>query len=225
MQAKNLTGGQELLCINTEKVYDWVINETTFDLTLGDLELPIGPTGDPIECDDIVDNGVTCEVAPAEVDPIVVLGRVDQEFVIDGTTVTLQLVNIQKNFDVTVFVELLPELGGATIEVGTVSFTRCEQVILCAPEGTDVDVTFTDLDCFVCTAICVENGTEVDELTDITVSVRLCQSIQSTFEVTLELVADFCAPRDMLPIPPCPAPTMPPQCPVIFPSGDDGDNG
>ncbi|MGP4062199.1 hypothetical protein [Halobacillus sp. H74] len=223
MQAKNLTGGQELLCINTEKVYDWIINEASFDLTLGDFDLPLGPTGDPIECDDIVN--VSCTVEPAEVDPIEIVGRVNQELVIDGTMLTLQLVNIRKNFTVTVFVELVPELGGGLVEVGEVDFTRCEQVLLCAPEGTDVDVTYTDLDCFICNFTCEENGTETDTLDDVTVSVRLCQSIQSTFDVTLEIVADFCEPRDQLPIPPCPAPMMPPQCPVLFPNGDDGTNG
>ncbi|WP_173918945.1 hypothetical protein [Halobacillus sp. Marseille-Q1614] len=222
MQAKNLTGGQELLCINTEKVYDWVINEATFDLTLGDFDLPLGPTGDPITCDDIAENGISCEVAPLDT---VILGREEVEIPVGDTVVTLQLVNIQKTFEVTISVQLIAELGGGTVEVGTATFTRCEQVLLCAPEGTDVEVTYTDLSCFVCTATCVENGTEGDELTDITVTVRLCQSIQSTFDVTLEIVADFCAPREQLQLPACPAPTMPPQCPVIFPNGDNGDNG
>ncbi|MFD2654531.1 hypothetical protein [Gracilibacillus thailandensis] len=224
MQMDNLTGGQELLCINTEKVYDWILNEATFDLNLPDLELPINPvTGDPLECDDIDLDTVTCEVAPAETDPIVVLEREDQVFIVDDEEVTLQIVNIRKNFEVTVFVNLVPALGGTQVEVGTAEFTRCEQVILCAPEGTDIDVSYTDLDCFVCTAACdAGTTTEADEL-DVTVTVRLCQSIQSTFDVTLELVAEFCQPRDILPFPPCPAPTIPAQCPVVFPS--NGNNG
>ncbi|UOQ45222.1 hypothetical protein MUN89_04540 [Halobacillus salinarum] len=229
MQANNLYGGQELLCINTEKVYDWILNEASFDLTVGDLPLPIGPTGEQLECADIDDTTTSCTVRPTdpalgEPDPIVILDRVDQEFVIDGAMVTLQLVNIRKNFVVTIFVNLVPELGGGLVEVGTATFTRCEQVILCAPTGTDVDVTYTELDCFVCTATCMLNGTDIDTLDDITVTVRLCQSIQSTYDVTLEITADFCEPRDMLPIPPCPAPTIPPQCPVIFPTTPAGTN-
>ncbi|WP_085992740.1 hypothetical protein [Oceanobacillus senegalensis] len=225
MQANNLTGGQELLCINTEKVYDWVLNEATFDLSLTDLELPLNPvTGDQLECDDLDLDSVTCEVAPTEVDPFVILDREDQEFEIDGAIVTLQLVNIRKNFEVTIFANLAADLGGANVEIGTVEFTRCEQVILCAPDGTDIDVTYTDLDCFVCTATCdVGTTTDIDEL-DVTVTVRLCQSIQSTFDVTLEIVADFCQPRDILELPPCPAPTIPPQCPVVFPVNGNGDN-
>ncbi len=222
MQANNLSGGQELLCINTEKVYDWILNEATFDLNLMDLELPLNPnTGEQLTCEDIDIDTVTCTVTPAAMEPIVILDRVDQELVIDGTEVTLQLVNIRKNFEVTVFVDLIPELGGGTVEVTEAEFTRCEQVILCAPEGTDIDVSYTDLDCFVCTACC-DDTMDPNEL-DVTLTVRLCQSIQSTFDVTLEIVAEFCEPRDMLPIPPCPAPTIPPQCPVVFPNNDDGE--
>ncbi|PWU68229.1 MULTISPECIES: hypothetical protein [Gracilibacillus] len=221
MQAENLVGGQELLCINTEKVYDWILNEASFDLSLNDLDLPVNPvTGTQLECDDIDLDTVSCTVAPAEIDPIVVLDRENQVFMLDGEEVTLQLVNIRKNFEVTIFVNLVAELGGAQVEVGSADFTRCEQVILCAPTGTDINVTFTDLDCFVCTATCDPGTTtEVDEL-DVTVTVRLCQSIQSTFPVTLELEAAFCEPRDILPFPPCPAPTMPAQCPVVFPNSN-----
>lgn len=222
MKASNLSGGQELLCINTEKVYDWVLNEATFDLSIDGLPLPISPvSGTQLECSDIDLDTVSCSVAPAEVDPIVILDRVDQDFVIDGTEVTLQIVNIRKNFEVTIFVNLIEALGGATVEVGTVDFTRCEQVILCAPEGTDIDVTYTDFDCFVCQALCDTTTTDTPDELDITLSVRLCQSIQSTYGVTLEIVADFCEPRDILPFPSCPAPTRPPQCPVVFPSNDD----
>lgn len=224
MQMDNSPGGKELLCINTEKVYDWIVNEATFDLSLPDLDLPLNPvTGTQLECDDIDLDTVTCEVSPAEVDPVVILDREDQEFIVDGEEVTLQIVNIRKNFEVTVYVNLQAELGGSRVEVGTADFTRCEQVILCAPAGTDVDVTYTDLDCFVCTAACdTGTTTDVDEL-DVTVTVRLCQSIQSTYEVTLEIEADFCQPRDILPFPPCPTPTIPAQCPVVFPN--NGYNG
>lgn len=216
--------GQELLCINTEKVYDWILNETSFDLNLDNLELPVNPvTGAPLECEDIEQSSVTCSVSPAVIDPVVISGREDQIFVIDGEEVTLQFVTIRKSFDVTIYVSLVPELGGATVEVGTTSFERCEQVILCAPEGTEVNVSYTDLDCYVCSVNC-ETGTttEADEL-NVMVTVRLCQSIQSTYKVTLELEAYFCQPRDMLPFPSCPTPPMPPQCPVIFPNTLDAD--
>ncbi|GAE92688.1 hypothetical protein JCM21714_1699 [Gracilibacillus boraciitolerans JCM 21714] len=222
MTLEKQTRRQELLCINTEKVYDWILNEATFELMVDGLELPVNPvTGVQLECDDIDQSAVTCTVTPAEVDPIIVLDREDQEFIIDGgEEIKLQIINIRKNFDVNVFVPLIAELGGRMIEVGSAFFTKCEQVILCAPDGTDIDVTYTDLDCFVCAVNCdMGSSTEIDEL-NVTVSVKICQSIQSTFDVTLELVADLCQPRDILPFPPCPPPIMPAQCPVIFPVSD-----
>ncbi|MFC0561973.1 hypothetical protein [Halalkalibacter alkalisediminis] len=213
MQAKNLKGGQELLCINTEKVYDWIINEATFDLTLDDVDLPV-VNGVQLLCDDI--DSVTCEVEPGDSE---ILNRVDREFVINGTQITLQTVTIQKTFEVTVFVVTTT---GQTVEAGTFPFTRCEQVVLCAPEGTTVTVDYTDVDCFVCLFNC-EDVTP-GAVMELGITVRLCQSIQSTFPVTLELVADFCQPRDILDfIPVCPTPAMPPQCPVLFPNNSDDD--
>jgi hypothetical protein len=212
MQAKNLAGGQELLCINTTKVYDWILNEATFDITL--VDEAFDPFGEEVLlCDDIT-GPVTCSVAPTDpANPIEVISRENRQFVIDGTELTLQVVTIRKFFTITF---LIPTADGI-VEL-PLDFTRCEQVILCAPEGTDIVVTYTDLDCFICTFEC-------DELTDTfdaQVTVRLCQSIQSTFPVTLEIVADFCQPREALPTPACPTPTMPPQCPVLFPdNGDD----
>ncbi|WP_181348834.1 hypothetical protein [Thalassobacillus sp. CUG 92003] len=213
MQANNLNGGQELLCINTSKVYDWILNEASFDLTLVDEDLPTVDE-ETITCDDII-GPVTCEVAPTDPDnPIDVLSREDRPFVIDGAEITLQLVTVRKNFTVTFS---FPTADGV-VEL-PLDFSRCEQFILCAPTGTEIEVSYTDLDCFICTFDC----DEVDDTFDALVTVRLCQSIQSTFPVTLELVADFCQPRDILPTPACPTPTMPPQCPVLFPNNGTGD--
>lgn len=222
MNDKDLSEGQELLCINAEKVYDWITNETTFDLNITDLELPINPIlGIPLECGDFDINTVTCKVTPTtgldlSPPPVVVLKRVDKHFLIDGTLVTLQQVTIQKSFEVTIFIDLAPEFGGATIEVGSVEFTRCEQVVLCAPKDTDIKVSYTDLDCFVCTATCDTTTTATADELNVSVSVRLCQSIQSTFNVTLEISAEFCQPRDVLPSPPCPAQRIPSQCSLFF---------
>ncbi|MFJ7508314.1 hypothetical protein ACIQW7_02340 [Peribacillus simplex] len=203
MQAKSLSGGQELLCINTTKVYDWIVNEATFDVSMCvDLE--------DTDCDEV--ETVTCEVEPLK---SVVLNRQDREFIIDGEPITLQLVTIQKTFEVTVFVT---KTNGATCQVDSQTFTRCEQVILCAPDGTKVKVDFTDVDCFVCVLEC--KRTSGGPLTlELGVTVRLCQSIQVTFPVTLEIVAEFCQPRDILPFnPACPTPAIPLQCPVLFPT-------
>lgn len=221
MKTENSVGTQqELLCINTEKVYDWVFNEATFDLNLVDLDLPLNPaTGDQLGCEDIDTDTVNCVIDPINTE---VIDREDQQFVIDGAEVTLQLINIRKTFTITIYVNLLPALGGTSVEVGTAEFTRCEQIVLCAPDGTGVNVTYTDLECFVCTAVCNAGTSAAVDSLDTTVSVRLCQSIQSVYDVTLEVMADYCQPRDTLPVPPCPVPALPPQCPVIFPADNRG---
>lgn len=72
MQAKSLSGGQELLCINTTKVYDWIINEATFDI-------PVCVELEDTDCDEV--DTVSCEVDPLKA---VVLSRQDREFIIDG---------------------------------------------------------------------------------------------------------------------------------------------
>lgn len=218
MEFNNLPvqGGQEILCINTDKVYDWVINEATFDLNLVNIALPLDPTGTRYTCDDIDLDTVTCRVTPDPNNPFVIGNRVNENFIVDGEPVTLQRVGITKNFRVSIFVDLVPARGGGTVLVGSQAFSECEQVILCAPDDTEINVSYSDLDCFVCTANCV-----LSTLTNINVSVRLCQSIQSTFPVTLEILADFCQPREELPSIACPPPIVPPQCPVIFPNNTD----
>ena len=220
MQAKNLIGGQELICINVDKVYDWVINERGFDYspTLVDFT-PIDSV--PVPPDTFDGATLTCEVEPSE-NPIDILARDDRPFLIDGTPVTLQQLNIRKNFDVTLRITL----ADGTVLTGEETIQRCEQVTLCAPEGTEVEITYTDLDCFVCTEVLTAVAPEEDplgtvDLTGTTITINTCQSIQSTYPVTVEFLAEFCEPRDVLPTP-CPAPIRPDQCPVVFPNGNNG---
>ena len=228
MQANSLSGGQELICINVDKVYDWIVKEKSFDVTPpGTItfspaaSVPTGP---------ITGAQISCEVTPDENNPIVILGREDRPFIIDGVPVTLQQVNIQKNFNVTICIIL--STGVVLTSTTPIPVTRCEQATLCAPDGTNIEITYTDLDCFICstgTLIGGANGgggtTPTGEITfsGLTISVVSCQSIQSTFPVTVEFLAEFCEPRDEFPIP-CPAPIRPLQCPTVFPSGT-GANG
>ena len=92
-----LPGGRELLCINTEKVYDWVLNEATFDVTFRDILLPEDGE-DGLSCDDFDTEDVTCEVTSLGFE---VLSRQNREFVFGRKEVTLQLVKIRKRFLVT----------------------------------------------------------------------------------------------------------------------------
>ncbi|WP_186673267.1 hypothetical protein [Sporosarcina sp. BP05] len=213
MQEKKPCDGKELICINVDKVYDWIVKENSFDIS------PTGPiTFNPaalMPTGAISGAMVTCEVNPAASNPIVILHRENRPFCIDGKTVLLQQLGIQKNFDVSIIVTLA---NGTIMTSANIPVTRCEQVILCAPEGTNVEVTYTDLDCFVCSTGTLTGGGAEGTMTfsGLSISVSTCQSIQSTFPVTVEFLADYCEPRDDLPTV-CPAPMRPKQCSVVFP--------
>lgn len=210
MNAKDLTGGQEVICMNVDKVYDWIVNEADFDLGLAatDITVPLGTT-----CDDVAN--LICSVYPVDTDPVVIVSREDRQYMIDGETIVLQQVTLSKTFEVALTVTLNNGMSYSSIpEV----FTRSEQVVLCAPDGTDVEVTFTDLTCFITIGgTCDDTVDGTLTYTGTTVTVSLCQSIQSTFPVTVEFLAEFCSPRDILPFP-CPVAARPLQCPTVFPN-------
>jgi len=204
---------RELICINVDKVYDWIVKEKSFDITrTGPISFPGIPANTNLE-----GATVTCEVVPAASNPIVIQDRENRQFCIDGENVCLQQLNIQKNFTLRIFVTLP---NGMVFPSVTIPVSRCEQVTLCAPEGTDVTITYTDLDCFVCSTgtltLAGEGPTSTITFSDLQITVNTCQSIQSTFPVTVEFLAEFCEPRAELPIA-CPPPTRPQQCHAVFP--------
>jgi len=220
MQGKDHCDGKELICINVDKVYDWIVKENSFDFALPTGPIAFTPTGSvPTSATAGLLTGatVTCEVSPAMAFPIEILSRENRPFCIDGKTVLLQQLHIRKNFVVTIVVTLT---NGTVLRSAAIPLTRCEQVTLCAPEGTDVVITYTDLDCFVCSpgTLTVPAGTAAGSIviTGLNLSVATCQSIQSTFPVTVEFLADYCEPRDDLPTA-CPPPLRPQQCSVVFP--------
>ncbi|MCM3316479.1 hypothetical protein M3603_07280 [Rummeliibacillus stabekisii] len=200
---------QEQICINVDKVYDWIVKEMSFDISpTGTITFPgVTPTTD------LTGAIVRCNVVPAATNPIVILSRENREFSIDGSTVCLQQLNIQKNFVLTIVVTLP---NGTRFTSNTIPVSRCEQVTLCAPNGTDVEILFTDLDCFVCTTGTLTAAAGTITFSALTITVSVCQSIQSTFPVTVEFLATFCEPRADLPFA-CPGPVRPAQCPLIFP--------
>ncbi|MCG3087212.1 hypothetical protein [Sporosarcina cyprini] len=201
---------QELICINVDKVYDWVVKENRFDFfPTTAITFPGVTTGTVL-----TGATVTCEVTPAAVNPVVILRRENRQFTIDGGIVCLQQLTIQKNFTV-VIVLTLP--NGTIYRSAGIPVSRSEQVIMCAPNGTDVTVTFTELDCFISAQGTFTPGTGVITFAGLVVSIRTCQSIQATFPVTVEFLADFCQPRAELAIGSCPLPARPPQCPTVFP--------
>ena len=211
MQENMPSHGREHICINVDKVYDWIVKELSFDISpSGAIAFPgVRP---PIDFGGAV---VTCKVTPAASNPIVILSRENRTFTIEGASVCLQHLNVQKTFDVTIIVTLP---NGTVYKSAGIPVTRCEQVTLCAPKGTDVEITYTDLDCFVCTTGTLMATEGHIAFTALSITVAVCQSIQSTFPVTVEFAANYCEPRADLPFA-CSPTGRPKQCSVIFPNG------
>ncbi|WP_053217129.1 BMQ_0737 family morphogenetic spore coat protein [Virgibacillus senegalensis] len=226
MESQSLQGAQEPLCINTEKVYDWVIlqEDVSRNVLAGALgTLPIDPGGPTVSnlttTVYLVDPATGEELDLNEEIPIEELGeRENRTFVIDGAMVTLQRVTFTRSLAVVV------EFSGLT---GTTPFVEIsdpitidlpESLYLCAPEGTRIAARLSDLDSSVTV------NTTAGALTSIDIVLGICQSVQSLADVTIELMADFCQPRDVL-VEQCPAPAIPPQCPVLFPGNGDNGNG
>lgn len=201
---------QEPICINVDKVFDWIVKEATFEFSpTGALAFPGVTT-----TTNLTDAVVTCNVVPRATRPVVILNRENRQFTIDGETVCLQNLTIQKNFTLTLIVALP---NGTRFTSSPITVSRCEQVTLCAPKGTDVEILFTDLDCFVCSVGGTPTpGTNTITFSALVVTISVCQSIQSTFPVTVEFLATFCEPRADLPFA-CPGVVRPAQCPAVFP--------
>lgn len=207
---------EELLCINADKVYDWVILQSNVNTnaTAADLALSIDPCGAPIsnlttECflTDAAGNrlGPNSEITVTET-----RDREDRAFVIDGAEVILQNVAFQKNLFIVIEFSGLTGTTPFVEQSAPIAIEIPESLFMCAPDGTDLVVRITDIECSVrlnCT------GTA---LTSVDISVNLCQGVQSIANVTVELAAEFCQPRDVL-TEQCPTPVIPPQCPVLFP--------
>lgn len=208
----------ETLCMNTEKVYDWVVLQSNINntFTTDDLgTLAVNP------CDPTVTNLTTeCFITDVNGVPIPLNGEItvtetsdrqDRMFMIDGIEATLQNVSFLETLYIVI------EFTGIT---GTTPFVEQSQPIpieipeslfLCAPEGTDLVVRLTDVECSARV-----NCTAAGALTNVDVFLNLCQSVQAVANVTIEVDASFCQPRDII-TEQCPTPTIPPQCPIIFP--------
>ncbi|MFO1446350.1 hypothetical protein KDN24_24730 [Bacillus sp. Bva_UNVM-123] len=212
----------ELLCINTNKVYDWILEETTVSQTVLAATLALPAAIAAVLCLPAALVKITPIVTDAagnplplnsEVDVTESLPRVDRQFEVDGALVTLQRVSFTK----TVFVVL--EISGVIPATGipflvrtpVIPFSVNESAFLCAPAGTELLVRISDFE-----AQSIVNCDAAGVFVSIGLSIVVCQSIQTVTPVTLELTAGFCSPREPL-FENCPSPTIPPQCPVVFP--------
>lgn len=200
---------EELICVKVDKVYDWIMKENTFDIfPTGEIEFHgVHPSTD------LKRAFVECEVTPNRVNPVEILNREDQQFCIDGEDICLQKLTLRTNFLVTLTV-VLPH--GEVFKSKKIRTSRNQMVTLCAPKGTDVEITFSELDCFVMSTGKLEAHYGKIEFSDLAISIKACQSIQSTYPTTVEIVAGHCAPREDF-ITGCRAPVHPPECPYVFP--------
>jgi len=222
MKEKLPFDGRELICINVDKVYDWVTKEMNFEHAVSPYEKIEFYPKDSVPNGEIKGATVTCDVSPDDYCPVEILGRDDRPVSIDGRNILLQQLHIRKNFEIRICLTLA---DGTVLRSEAIKVSRCERVTLCAPEGTNVEVTYTDLDCFVCTTGHIYgDSTGSDRGTikfkNLTITVSTCQSIQSTFPVTVEFLADYCDPRADLPFA-CPGPVRPHHCSTIFPDSDN----
>ncbi|WP_345242663.1 hypothetical protein [Pontibacillus salipaludis] len=128
----------------------------------------------------VLPNAIICEeVADREEIPYILP---------DGQEVTLQRVSLQKQGFLVV--EVNGDEGGCVSN--PLPFTLFEQVLLCAPEGTEVQCEVTNLNCRA-RVICA-NG----EFVSIKLWVETCQDIQVTAETCLEIEARTCPPRPLI---------------------------
>ncbi len=214
MRSKSLR--QNTLCINVEKVYDWIIEESS-----GSTSIPVGnlPVSLPANATDVE---VTCYLsnetgAPLPLNSEVVVTetapREDRQFEVDGVQVTLQRVTFTKTLFAVIKVSGVdPDTGGQfLITSNPAPFTFIETAYLCAPPGTLLNVRISDFGCLTV----IRRGTN-DAIIAFGLSIFVCQSIQTFAPVTIEVASEFCMPRDTL-AEPCLAPMIPSQCPVVFP--------
>ncbi|PLR80737.1 hypothetical protein CVD25_08440 [Bacillus canaveralius] len=210
----------ELLCINTVKVYDWVILQSAISKCV---------PADALHLDTDVCKARNLKTRCILVDPktgyplaynseikIEETGkRDDRPFIIDKDLVELQRVTFTKKLC------LVIEFSGIIDKVPFVEVSKpitiemSESLFLCAPCGTRLVVKLADSDC----TVRLNSDDEKDELLSVDLTLNVCQSIQSVTDVTLELYAAFCLPRDIL-TEQCPAPKIPKQCNSVFP-GDE----
>ncbi|RDI42182.1 hypothetical protein [Falsibacillus pallidus] len=221
MQAQPLRGAQELLCINAEKIYDWVMLQSSESMTVtsaapdGDALInPCSPEVTNLEINCILtdSSGTPVSLSSPNAVSIQEIGtRESQQFIVDGAVVTLQNVSWIKSFYIVV--EFTGVLGVTPFVYRRepILFEIPESAFLCAPEGTDLLVRLTELNCRTRLNCLVEEAYTVD------IFITVCQSVQTFADVTIELEAEFCQPRDII-NEQCPSPAIPPQCPIIFPA-------
>lgn len=208
----------ETMCINTDKVYDWIVGESTGSTTIpvGDLpiELPVDATNVKVDCSLTDADGLPIPIN-AQLDITEIPPRQDVQLRVDGTLVTLQRVSFRKSLYAVLTVSGVNPVDGTQFLITSdpVPFNFVETALLCAPIGTTLSVKVSNYSCSA-----VINSDATGAITGFGLEIFVCQSIQAIAPVTVKLSTSFCSPRDDL-LEQCIGPVIPPQCPVVFPGG------
>ncbi|WP_433750930.1 hypothetical protein [Falsibacillus pallidus] len=208
----------ESMCINAQKIYDWVVlqNSVASTINAADLgNLAIDPCGAAISkmtarCI-LVDPETGEPLAPGSViKTFEISGRQSTSLVIDGALITLQKISFVKMLGLIIE---FSGINGSTPFIeqsATVLIEVPETVLLCAPDDTELTVYLSSVQCKL------KVNCSGDVLTSVNATLELCQSIQTSQEVTVEVGrAAFCQPREILKLE-CSTPSYPPQCPILF---------
>ncbi|MDA5110866.1 hypothetical protein O3V59_21230 [Brevibacillus thermoruber] len=216
-------------CIRVQKVYDWVVAANRER-----NKVPI-----PDECRAAVDAAIraglniTIQCAAPVTPPLFPIipkpqptGTLAPDFdcrvisirretiTINNTPVRVGIVRFL--FSATVLITILAD---STVICpafpATIQFD--EEFVLCLPEPLDEDnilCRITDIECIPNQSVLLGGMVELE--------VIICKEIQVEAEVKLEVLAKFCQPRPIIPVPTpspfrCPPITFPPQCPPLFP--------
>lgn len=222
----------ENLCIKTRKIYDWVTRQ---------VDVPIQvPNHTKFRCngtkednlaelcnfladyDDVSVNCFLSDVNGARIEPSMQYdGLMFQEIsqrqpvtvtLPNGDEVTLQRVKALVRGLITV--EILDNSGDRLCKTKKpIPFSTVQTFLLCAPEGTDLDVHISYFDCDA-TLIC-----EPVDLQQLDINLTICLEVQMEADVKLEIEARFCQAREeILEAVFCPTEKFPPQCPEVFPA-------
>jgi DNA-binding beta-propeller fold protein YncE len=214
-------------CIRVQKVYDWVVAANR-----DRNKVPI-----PDDCRPLVDAAIRAgqNITIQCVEPVVpptfplipkpqpaqaldfsctIIGIRRETIIVNGNFVPVGIVRFL--FGATLLIRVFAN-GTLLCEIpATIQFD--EEIVLCLPEPLDesnILCRITAVECMPTNTVLLGGMVELE--------VTLCKEIRVEAEVKLEVLAKFCHPRPIIPVPSvtpsfiCPPITFPPQCPDLFP--------
>lgn len=109
-----------------------------------------------------------------------------------GKTVFLQRVDLLKQGFICI--QFINHNGKTCLKC-IIPFYEVDSVVLCAPQGTEINCTITDFNCKAHVIPSVSNDTHCIEAVII---LSICQNISSVADVVIELKGTICRPREDL---------------------------